>query len=87
MRKGVAVILGLGFVLIVAVALNRPSASQSRPDLEARLRDFGMPAGAELVAAQQGSDGEFLTVYYRDSDGQVHMLGNDPPKPTPPSGG
>ena len=84
MKKRLGLVITLGATLLVVLAVSTVTV-QSRPDLESRLRAFGMPAGAELVAAQQGVDGRLMTVYYRDDTG-VHMLGNEAPKETPRPG-
>jgi hypothetical protein len=83
-RIGLVITLSLAMLAVIAAS---GVPTQSRPDLDSRLREFGMPAGAELVAAQQGGDGRLMTVYYRDGAGQVHMLGNVAPLETPSSGG
>lgn len=85
MKKRIGLVITLGVTLLATVAVSG-ATTLSRPDLETRLHEYGMPAGAELVAASQGGDGLLMAVFYRDDTG-VHMLGNVAPLETPRPGG
>ncbi len=78
-RRAVAL---LAAALLLAAVFSAPA--QSRGTYESRLRDFGVPAGAEVVAYQADADGSFITVMYRDSSGQVVTLGGIERLHTPP---
>lgn len=81
MKKRIGVAAGISILLLTAiVASSQPSLS--RPDLQTRLRDFGVPAGAELIAAGQTGDGKLFFVEYRDGSGEIHAK-NTAPRPTP----
>lgn len=81
MRKRIGAAVALGSAVLAAVALSG-APSQSRPDLLTRARAFGMPADATLAGASQ-VDGQLYIVWYRDSAGQLHKIGDDGPPPTP----
>ena len=75
-------------IALLASAAVFSAPAQSRATYESRLRDFGVPAGAEVVSFQADADGNFVTVMYRDSSGQVVTLGGvekrlHTPPPTP----
>ncbi len=76
--------VGLLSLAILASAAVVGEPALSRATYESRLRDFGVPAGAEVVAFQADADGNFLTVMYRDSSGQVVTLGGIERQHTPP---
>jgi hypothetical protein len=81
-RKTRAAFLGMGLLAVTGVILaGMPATSQG--DLDSRLAEFGVPAGAEVIAAQARADGELLTVVYRDSAGVTHALGGVERKETP----
>lgn len=65
----------IGTVLICAGAAVAIMPAQSRGDLASRLSTFGVPDGAEVVAAQADANGNFITVIYRDSHGVRHTIG------------
>jgi hypothetical protein len=71
-------------IALLASAAVFSTPALSRGDNESRLRDFGVPAGAEIVATQADADGNFLMVMYRDSSGQVVTLGGIERLHTPP---
>ena len=76
--------VGLLSLAILASAGVFSEPAQSRATYESRLRDFGVPAGAEVVAFGSDADGNFFMVMYRDSSGQVVTLGGVERLHTPP---
>ena len=82
-RSGVAVLGTTALIGVAGVASVPPTVS--RTDVETRLRDFGVPKGAEVVAAQAVADGgTVLTVIHRDESGELHTLGGVVRQETPP---
>lgn len=87
MRKRTVAVIGLSLAVLASVAVFGAPA-QSRGTYESDLRDFGVPAGAEVVAFGSDADGNFFEVTYRDSSGQLVTLGGveerlHTPPPTP----
>lgn len=74
---------GTGIVLILAGAAFAVVPTQSRGDLASRLSAFGVPEGAEVVAAQADANGNFITVVYRDAQGERHTIGGVERRETP----
>ncbi len=83
MRKRSVAVIGLSLAILASAAVFSAPA-QSRGTYESRLRDFGVPAGAEVVAYGADADGNFYTVMYRDSSGRVVTLGGIERLHTPP---
>jgi hypothetical protein len=83
-RKRTVAAVGLLSSAILASAAVFGAPAQSRGTYESDLRDFGVPAGAEIVSFQADADGNFITVIYRDSSGQVVRLGGIERLHTPP---
>ena len=83
MKQRSAAIAGIGLAsLAAAVVLGMPVLS--RGDVDSRLSNFGVPDGAEVIAAQANAEGEFVTVVYRDASGETHTLGGVARPETPP---
>jgi hypothetical protein len=76
--------VGLLSLAMLASAAVAGAPAVSRGTYESQLRDFGVPAGAEVVAFQVDADGNFITVMYRDSSGHVVTLGGIERLHTPP---
>jgi precorrin-3B methylase len=85
MRNRTVAAIGLSLAMLASAAVFGAPAL-SRGDVESRLRDFGVPADAEILAAQANADGDFVMVMYRDSSGQVETLGGIERLGTPPPG-
>lgn len=66
---------GIGIVLVCAGAAVAIMPAQSRGDLTSRLSAFGVPDGAEIVAAQADGNGNLVMVIYRDAQGVRHTIG------------
>jgi hypothetical protein len=82
-RKRSAVVTAVALTCLTAAAVASMPA-QSRGDLDSRLRAFGVPEGVVVVAAQANADGDFLTVVYKDDQGESHQIGGIVRHETPP---
>jgi len=82
-KKRTVAVMGFSLAILASAAVFSAPA-QSRATYESRLRDFGVPAGAEVVAFGSDADGNFFEVIYRDSSGQVVTLGGVEMLHTPP---
>lgn len=77
MKKRIGVAVGISIMLLTAIAVSS-QPSLSKPDLETRLRAFGVPQGAEVLALGADGNGELFFAGWRDSSGRVHTKNTAP---------
>ncbi len=72
LRRRLVLAVGLGLLLLTALAVSLPTLS--KPTYEAQLRALGVPEGVEIGAAGGGPDGLDFALY-TDKDGVERCVG------------